>query len=114
MVNRCKMFLLRKFFIQADIPDYDKAADLTSKMLKVQPKNGALIILQKQLSQLRGGSVGAKVRRFSGPKWGGGTVTEANGNFRIEAPYGTYLMRITFIGYEPTYYPLISVSEISL
>ncbi len=35
----------------------------------------------------------------------GGTVTETNGNFRIEAPYGTYLMRITFIGYEPTYYP---------
>ena len=35
----------------------------------------------------------------------GGTVTEANGNFHLEAPYGTYLMRITFIGYEPTYYP---------
>ena len=35
----------------------------------------------------------------------GGTVTESNGNFRIEAPYGTYLMRITFIGYEPHYYP---------
>jgi len=35
----------------------------------------------------------------------GGTVTEGNGNFRIEIPYGTYLMRITFIGYEPHYYP---------
>ncbi len=35
----------------------------------------------------------------------GGTVTETNGTFHIEAPYGTYLMRITFIGYEPTYYP---------
>ena len=34
----------------------------------------------------------------------GGTVSEANGSFRIEAPYGTYLMRITFIGYEPQYY----------
>ena len=35
----------------------------------------------------------------------GGTVTEANGAFRLEVPYGSYLMRITFIGYEPHYYP---------
>ena len=34
----------------------------------------------------------------------GGTVTESNGAFRLEAPYGRYLLRITFIGYEPQYY----------
>ena len=34
----------------------------------------------------------------------GGTVSESNGNFTLQAPYGTYLMRITFIGYEPQYY----------
>lgn len=34
----------------------------------------------------------------------GGTVTESNGSFRLEAPYGRYLLRITFIGYEPHYY----------
>ncbi|MBP5527029.1 MAG: TonB-dependent receptor [Bacteroidales bacterium] len=34
----------------------------------------------------------------------GGTVTESNGSFRIEAPYGRYLLRITFVGYEPQYY----------
>ena len=34
----------------------------------------------------------------------GGTVTEGNGSFRLEAPYGRYLLRITFIGYEPQYY----------
>ena len=34
----------------------------------------------------------------------GGTVTESNGAFRIEAPYGRYLLRITFVGYEPQYY----------
>lgn len=33
-----------------------------------------------------------------------GSVSEANGTFSIEAPYGTYLLRITFIGYEPQYY----------
>ena len=34
----------------------------------------------------------------------GGTVTESNGTFRLEAPYGRYLLRITFIGYEPQYH----------
>ena len=34
----------------------------------------------------------------------GGTVTESNGSFSIKAPYGRYLLRITFIGYEPQYY----------
>ncbi len=33
-----------------------------------------------------------------------GTVSEANGTFRLEAPYGTYLLRVTFIGYEPQYH----------
>ena len=33
-----------------------------------------------------------------------GTVTEANGSFQLEAPYGRYLLRITFVGYEPQYY----------
>ena len=34
----------------------------------------------------------------------GGTVTESNGAFRLEVPYGRYLLRITFVGYEPQYY----------
>lgn len=34
----------------------------------------------------------------------GGTVTESNGAFRLEVPYGHYLLRITFVGYEPQYY----------
>ena len=34
----------------------------------------------------------------------GGTVTEANDTFTLKAPYGRYLMRITFVGYEPQYY----------
>ena len=35
----------------------------------------------------------------------GGTVTESNGHFSLQAQYGTYLVRITFIGYEPYYWP---------
>lgn len=72
------LFLVRKFFIQ-DLPaDYTKAATLIGKMLQQQPKNGALIILQKQLSQLRNGVKGASVAKFSGPRLGGGTVSDAD------------------------------------
>ena len=34
-----------------------------------------------------------------------GTLTESNGTFSLRAPYGRYLVRITFIGYEPYYLP---------
>ena len=34
----------------------------------------------------------------------GGTVTDGSGHFRLEAPYGRYLLRVTFVGYEPQYY----------
>ena len=29
-----------------------------------------------------------------------GTVSESNGSFRLTAPYGRYLVRVTFIGYD--------------
>ena len=72
------MFLLRKYFVQGISPDYAKATALAEKMLAKQPKNGPLIILQRQLEQLKNGMVGAKAPRFSGPRLGGGTVTEAD------------------------------------
>ena len=37
----------------------------------------------------------------------GGTVTESNGAFRLEAPYGRYLLRITFVGYTKTPSPSV-------
>ena len=72
------MFLVRKYFIQKADPDYTKAEQLTAKMLEKQPKNGPLIILHKQVAQLKHVMAGASMPRFSGPKFGGGTVTEAD------------------------------------
>ena len=41
-----------------------------------------------------------------------GTVTEQNGSFKIQAPVGNYVVRVTFIGYEPYYHQgSIHVSE---
>ena len=33
-----------------------------------------------------------------------GTVTESNGSFSLTAPYGRYLLRVTFIGYDTWFY----------
>ena len=35
---------------------------------------------------------------------GVGAVTAANGSFSLTAPYGTYLVRVTFMGYAPYYH----------
>ncbi len=72
------MFLLRKHFVQGLSPDYKKAALLAEKMLSKQPKNGPLIILERQLEQLKNGMVGTKAPRFTGSRLGGGSVTEAD------------------------------------
>jgi len=36
---------------------------------------------------------------------GVGVVTEANGSFSLSTPYGTYLLRVTFMGYKPYIHP---------
>ncbi|MBR6980880.1 MAG: DUF4369 domain-containing protein [Prevotella sp.] len=70
------LYLLRTYFIQTPHPDYAQAAKLTTKMLKKQPKNGTLIIVQQQLNQLSHGVAGAPMAHFSGPGIDGGTVSE--------------------------------------
>lgn len=66
------VYLVRKYFIQTVTPDYTKAKQLVAKMLESQPKNGALVLLHKQLSQLNNGKVGNSVPSF--------TATDLNGH----------------------------------
>ena len=70
------MFLLRKYFIQTLKPDYVKAAALSAKMLEKQPKNGSLIVLQKQLSQLSAATVGKQLPTFTAKDINGHTVSD--------------------------------------
>ena len=72
------IFLLRRHFVQSVPPDYSKAVRLVTLMLEHQPKNGELIILKKQLTQLGHGLSGASLPRFSGPALEGGTVSDAD------------------------------------
>lgn len=46
-------FLVRKYFVNTQEPDYAKASELIELMLKEQPKNGSLIRLQQQLKWLK-------------------------------------------------------------
>jgi hypothetical protein len=70
------LFLLRKYFIQTLKPDYTKATALASKMLEKQPKNGSLIVLQKQLSQLSATTVGKQLPSFTAKDIDGHTVSD--------------------------------------
>ena len=72
------MFLVRKYFIQTLKPDYQKATSLVTKMVESQPKNGSLIVLQKQLAQLSHTVVGKQVPAFTAKDINGNTVTDKN------------------------------------
>ena len=69
------VYLVRKYFIQTVTPDYVKAEKLVSKMLESQPKNGTLVLLRKQLSQLKNGNVGNNVPTFTATDINGHTIS---------------------------------------
>ena len=69
------VYLVKKFFIQSETPDYAKAEKLVSKMLEKQPKNGTLVLLRKQLSQLKNGNVGNSVPTFTATDTKGNTIS---------------------------------------
>lgn len=59
------VYLLRRHLIATAEPRYDEARRLTKAMLKAQPKNGTLVRLDGQLSQLQGAAVGNMLPRFT-------------------------------------------------
>ena len=51
------VYLVKRYFINDNQPDYRKAAILTQMMLESNPDNGQLILLDKQLKLLRNASL---------------------------------------------------------
>lgn len=47
------VFLVRKYFILSSTPSYEKALSLMDVMLEEQPKNGVLIRMRKQVSEVK-------------------------------------------------------------
>lgn len=69
------VYLLRKYFIVCDKPDYKKAEAMVGQLLKVQEKNGMLNRLRQQLKSLSAASAGNPLPAFSATDTQGETVT---------------------------------------
>ena len=69
------VYLLRKYFILCEKPDYKKAEAMVAQLLKVQEKIGMLNRLRQQLKSLSAASVGNPLPAFSATDTNGETVT---------------------------------------
>lgn len=70
-------YLVRKYFIQTDQPDYEQATTLIRTMLTAQPDNGYLRRLQRSLKGLSSVKAGSAVPRFSATDINGKPVSNA-------------------------------------
>lgn len=70
------VYLLNRYFILGSTPDYKEASRLTKLMLKEQPENGQLIVLQKRLKDLQGGALKSRMPQFTATDVKGRKVTE--------------------------------------
>lgn len=65
------IYLVRKYFMQTDVPDYKRASKLLGILQKAQPENGLLKIMEKQVKNYANSSVKEKLPEF--------TATDVNG-----------------------------------
>ncbi len=70
------IYLVRKYFIVCQNPDYITAAKLFAQMEKAQPENGRLKVLSKQVKAQSTTSVGSKLPAFTVTDLDGNTLTE--------------------------------------
>lgn len=72
------VYLLRRYFVQGDKPDYDKAYSMTEALLKRQERNGVLVRMQQDIKAMKASAVGSKVPAFSVKDINGDIVSNAN------------------------------------
>lgn len=70
------IYLLKRYFVLTQHPDYREARKLTKLLLGANPENGQLIMLQKRLETLQGGALKSKLPSFSATDVAGRKVTE--------------------------------------
>ena len=71
------IYLLQRYFVLDRQANYKKAAELVTLMLKENPENGRLIVLNKQLKGLVG-STAKQLPRFTATDVKGKRITEAD------------------------------------
>lgn len=70
-------YLVRKYFILAEKRDYKKASELIAMMMKNQPENVSLGLLQTQIKAMAARTAGGTLPSFSATDVNGKTVTDA-------------------------------------
>ena len=71
------VYLLNRYFIQTESPDYSQAAKLLRVLMTEQPENTDLGRLQRQLTELGSLPVGSKMPKFSAKDVNGKTINNA-------------------------------------
>lgn len=74
------VYLVRKYLVETESPDYKKAAKLAELMHQHQPENGAIVRLMAQLKGLKEAKIGEKLPRFSAKDLNGKVITSGDLN----------------------------------
>lgn len=77
------MFLVRRYLVQTEEPDYKTAHTLVRTMLRATPDNGRLAMFGKQLDWLSASSVGNVIPHFSAVDTEGRSVSRGRLNGRV-------------------------------
>ena len=90
--SRVSIYLLQRYFIQANDPDYRQARVLAELLLEKNPDNGLLLKLQKQLKGLEGCAVNTQIPKFTATDIQGRKVTEKslNGKVNVVMSWATW------------------------
>ena len=90
--SRVSIYLLQRYFIQANDPDYHQARVLAELLLEKNPDNGQLLKLQKQLKGLEGCAVKKQIPKFTATDIQGRKVTEKslNGKVNVVMSWATW------------------------
>ena len=92
MDSRVSNYLLARYLVLSEDPDYKTASELAALMLKEQPDNGQLIKLEKKLRGLCNVIVGARLPSFSATATDGRTVSlqSMNAELNIISVWGMW------------------------
>lgn len=72
------LYLVRRYYLDSPKPDYNTASKVIAILKRGQPDNGALNVLQKEVSELMNTSAGSTLPSFSVQDIDGRTVSSAS------------------------------------
>ena len=86
------IYLLQRYFVMSQEPDYRQAHVLTEMLLQENPDNGQLLKLKKQLRNLESSGVKALIPKFMATDIDGKKVTEKtlNGKVNVVMTWATW------------------------